>query len=162
MQAISRTQFLQGHWRGKTLVRPPWSVSETLFIDACSTCGDCIKSCPENILELGRGHYPKVNFKLGECTFCGDCVDVCKTGALDRSIQPAFAFSINIDEPCLAYHGVECRACGDLCEIEAISFKPSLGGIAQPMLNSDSCTQCGACLSGCPVNALQIATELNQ
>lgn len=165
MPSIDRTQFLRGQWQGQAPVRPPWSIAEALFIESCSGCGDCIKACSEHILQAGRGHFPNIDFKQGECTFCGECVNACKTSALDHSIQPAFSFSIQIDKRCLPYSGIECRACCDSCTAEAIAFKPTLGGPAQPELNSDSCTGCGACFTSCPVNALIITPaprNLNQ
>lgn len=89
MSSINRLQFLRGDFRGKQqTLRPPWSSSE--FIDCCERCGECIKACPENILEKGRGGYPQVNFQHGECTFCERCVDQCPNDTLQKARTPPY------------------------------------------------------------------------
>lgn len=157
MQGINRKQFLQGQWRGDAPIRPPWSVVEDEFVAACTNCGDCLLACPEQIIEWGRGRYPIIDFKRGECTFCGDCLNACQSAALNVAVEPAFAFHIDINESCLAQHGVECRSCGDHCDVEAITFKPAVGGIARPSVDFGACTGCGACIHTCPVGAVHVA-----
>lgn len=156
---ISRKQFLRGKFRGNhDLIRPPWAINENHFTDLCSRCGDCITSCPENILTAEAAGFPLIDFKKGECSFCEACVNACKTGALSKTNDTDRPWTIvaHIEQSCLAKKGVECRICGDNCEIEAISFRYALRAAAQPEINNSSCTGCGACVATCPVNAIDI------
>ncbi len=44
-----------------------------------------------------------------------------------------------------------CKACGDSCPQDAISFCIDNEGFWYPQISSDSCVNCGACLACCPV-----------
>lgn len=157
-QEINRAQFLRGDLSGKKgPIRPPWALPEAEFTSLCSGCGDCIKSCFDQILVEGRGRLPQVNFQLGGCDFCGDCLDACKTGALKRDdgAQP-WSLRAEINSSCLSLNSVDCRACGDACEPRAIRFQLRVGAVAMPQLDSDSCTGCGACIGVCPVQSIEI------
>lgn len=59
-------------------------------------------------------------------------------------------------EHCLAFQNVVCRCCGESCTAAAIRFSPRLGAAAEPVLNPDLCTGCGACLPVCPTAALSL------
>lgn len=162
MSRISRTDFLRGDFSGRRVpVRPPWAHEESLFVEKCTRCQQCIDTCPERIINKGRGGYPAVDFKLGECTFCGDCVRACKDGALhcpDEQFDAAKAWKIKatIQPDCLAHNGVECRVCGEHCESAAIRFQLIAGMAAIPRVNNELCNGCGACLAACPVVAVRI------
>ena len=156
---VSRRQFMKGDFKARHAPqRPPWALSEEAFLDACSRCGNCAPVCPTQILSLVRG-YPEIDFKRGECTFCGACANDCRDGALLRSEIRTFPWSIKarIAGNCLAQGGVECRVCGDPCQVAAIRFSPRLGGPPLPEVNDGSCTGCGACVAPCPVSAIQVA-----
>lgn len=135
-------------------IRPPGSLPELQFNDACTVCGDCIEKCPENIIISGPGGYPEIDFRLGECTFCNACIDVCEEGALSHSVQPGLQIQLIIDDNCLPRHQVVCQSCGDACEADAIRFQPRLGVVSVPKIIDESCTGCGACISACPAAAL--------
>jgi len=138
-------------------LRPPWALDEALFQDACTRCGDCLASCPENILQHeGVNGYPMVNFSLGECTFCECCVDICPTSALNTSHQQPWSAKAHIESKCLAHKEVICTTCAEQCEAEAIRFVPTLGEISKPELNIDACTACGACVAPCPTQAIEV------
>jgi ferredoxin-type protein NapF len=53
---------------------------------------------------------------------------------------------------------VYCQSCRDECEPHAIKFTYITDGqptsIPQPQLNTDDCTQCGACIPTCPQSAI--------
>ena len=151
-------------------VRPPWSVDEPQFIESCERCDDCITACPENILVRGDGGFPEVNFKLGECTFCTQCAQSCQAGVIQNfytksssntsssysTSAKAWNLNVSISAKCLSLNAVVCRACGDNCEPQAIRFQLKVGGISEPLISLDDCTGCGACLSVCPVDTVQI------
>ena len=155
----ARRRMLRGHLSGvNRVIRPPWAGPEELFVDQCSRCDHCIEQCPSSIIKRGSGGFPEVDFSNGECDFCGECEAICQTNALDLSIRPVPWFNhIEIDENrCLPYQGVTCITCAEQCEVRAIHFSPSLGGISKPQLNSEQCTGCGACIGPCPNSAISM------
>ena len=172
---ISRRLFLRGKVAApvtSSAIRPPWSVDEGQFISKCSRCDDCISACPENIITRGEGGFPEINFKSGECTFCAKCAATCKTGAItsfgssdEISRDPANAWNLDVNitsTKCLSLNAVVCRSCGDSCEPQAINFQLKLGGVSEPIISLDDCTGCGACVSVCPVDAVQIKPVIEE
>lgn len=156
----SRRNFLRGKVSVHTAeLRPPWALAEADFTAACTRCGDCARACPTRIIKQGDGGYPTVDFSLGECTFCADCVTACAPKALIRedAATPAWAIRAVIGESCLAHRQIECRICGEQCDAGAIRFRPQLGGISRPEIDSTQCTGCGACVSPCPTKAIQVS-----
>ncbi len=159
---VSRMQFLRGDFKGKeSPLRPPWAIAENLFTEICTNCGECVSHCPTHIIKQGRANFPVVDFSTDECLFCEQCVDVCKPQALlKKADKPPWSIKVSIDEnTCIAHKGVECRSCYDPCESRAIKMPPRLGGISIPLINTDSCTGCGACVSVCPVQAVTIGQQ---
>ena len=159
---VSRAQFLRGDYSGRsTPIRPPWSLPELEFVDLCSRCGDCISACPQQILDKGRGGFPRVDFSRGECLFCGECRQVCTPGALAvkqhaGDVPEPWSVRASISERCLAGRRVECRSCSDQCESRSIRFQLVVGGVAIPVLEQSACNGCGACYGVCPVQAIEL------
>ncbi len=156
--SASRRAFLRGRSRSAIQdIRPPWAAAPEAFEERCHRCGDCIQACPRQILTIGDGGFPRVDFGAGECTFCGECVTACDSGALHRepNRQP-WQLKVTIGANCLAKQGVECRICGECCERSAIRFRPRPGGVAEPELQPEHCTGCGACFAPCPVGAITL------
>lgn len=158
MVDAARRGFLRGRPRPRTELRPPWAIAEDAFVDRCTRCNDCLGVCPTGILISGDGGYPTVDFRRGECTFCGECLAACQPQALLRRTGVApWPNKAAISEACLPARGVECRVCGDFCEVRAITFLPRIGGAALPQVDRERCTGCGACLAPCPTAAIRIA-----
>ena len=159
-QTISRRQFLRGDYHGaEVALRPPWSVNESLFVELCNSCGDCITACPTSILVKGRAGFPVVDFRKGECEFCCKCVDVCKTDAIQKKCVPGevpWALKAVIGDSCITHQEVICRSCTEQCEVHAIKFEINVGHVARPQLEEAKCNGCGACVSICPVNAISV------
>jgi len=155
---LSRRGFLRGRVRPKAEIRPPWALPESEFVDRCTRCNDCLKACPQGILVPGDGAYPTVEFSRGECTFCADCVTACQPRALLRNSEDAtpWPYKAQVNEACLPKKGVECRVCGDFCDVRAIRFQPRIGGNPLPDINPETCTGCGACVAPCPATAISI------
>ncbi|MDP3538391.1 MAG: ferredoxin-type protein NapF [Azonexus sp.] len=158
MVDASRRGFLRGRPRPQAQIRPPWALAEGEFIDRCSRCNDCLKACPQKILVAGDGGYPTVDFRLGECTFCGDCVVACLPRALLRRDGEVLPWKIKagISDDCLPQRGIECRVCGEFCDVRAIRFLPRLGGSPLPEILAEQCTGCGACVAPCPTQAITV------
>lgn len=151
----SRRRFLGGRISRSAPFRPPWSLSEAQFIDCCSRCKDCVEACPTGLLMRGDGGFPRADFAHVGCTFCGECAKACATGAIHRdSAKAPWFFTVAIGEGCLAAQNVECRVCGEICDVSAIRFRPR-GGLPLPEVDDASCTGCGACIGPCPVLAIQ-------
>ena len=158
--------------------RPPWALKEATFIDQCTRCNECITACKENIIFVGDGGFPEIDFNRGECTFCEDCVDTCKPSALfkrdkqhanSHAVQQPFYFDININNFCLAKQKTHCQSCKDACDTGAITMPwPKIittGAIQTPEIKIEDCTSCGACISICPSHSIRInpiaSPELN-
>lgn len=142
-----------------TPVRPPWSIPEQTFLDACTQCAQCQDVCSEGIIHRGGGGFPEIDFLSGECTFCGDCAQVCEPGAIvAANIYRALPWErvAQLDATCLSQNGVMCRVCGDRCDARAIRFQLAVGGVAHPIIDVSACTGCGACVAPCPVGAVKI------
>lgn len=135
--------------------RPPWAADG--FEDLCTRCGSCLTACPEDILVVGDGGFPAVDFSRGgECTFCGACAAACAEPAFDVRRQPPWNQVARIDTSCLARNGVHCQSCAEVCAWGAIRFGLALGAPPQPLLDTDACTGCGACVGVCPEQAVAV------
>lgn len=139
---------------------PPWAAAD--FFDRCTRCGDCAQTCPTQIIKIGEGGFPSVDFSQGECTFCGDCTSACTPQALQQTDAAPWQLRANISDNCLAEQGVECRICGEACDERAIRFELAIGKVARPHINTEQCTGCGACLAPCPSQSIRLfeLTEL--
>ena len=149
--------------------RPPWALQEATFVDQCTRCHECISACEEDIILIGDGGFPEIDFNRGECTFCEACIKTCKPSALfkqtERHVNPEtcqqpFYFDIKIDDSCLAKQKIHCQSCKDVCDPGAITMPwPTLAGygaIQTPEINIADCTSCGACISTCPSQSISI------
>ncbi len=160
------------------VVRPPGTVPEEEFLQLCVRCGQCIKVCPNNVLQsVGLEHgfdliwTPKVMPDWSGCEpSCNNCGQVCPTGAIRALDLPEKkAVRIGLAEvnkkTCLPYAGNgQCRLCVDECHAagyDAIEFVRVGGGAAdngEPIENSgvlapvvleDKCVGCGLCQMRC-------------
>lgn len=154
---LTRRRFLQGSAVGTDAgaIRPP-GAHRTSFAELCRDCDLCSKACPEQIITMDQHGQPVVEFEQGACTFCGACADACPTGALHTDLVEQWPWRARINSGCLSRNGVICRSCQDACESRAIRFRLQTGGRAEPILDRDTCTGCGACVSVCPVQSVEL------
>lgn len=165
---ISRRQFLRADFHAtRSALRPPWALPEADFIERCTRCGDCLRLCPQAILQSDGAGFPLVDFTQHACTFCASCLDACKSGALTfphggsrESVAPWQAKAV-VDDRCLTQRGVCCEVCRDHCTSRAIHFRPVAGQVPRPHVDTSACSGCGACVSVCPVSAIQAARMTN-
>ena len=156
---LERRSFLRGRFRETdkpVAIRPPWS-SEARIAEACTSCGACEESCPENIIVMDADRKPRVDFSRGECSFCTACATACPEPVFSEPAGQAWRLSLSISETCLARSGVYCRSCGDVCAEGAVRFQPKIGGAAEIYFAQSDCTGCGACVSACPVGATSLS-----
>jgi ferredoxin-type protein NapF len=121
-----------------------------------------VEKCDTQIIAIGSGGFPTIDFNRGECTFCYKCADVCPEPLFLNHNEVAWQSKATINQDCLANKSVECRSCGDQCETMAIQFKLAAGKVAQPNLNVDECNGCGACVSVCPTSAINVSINNNE
>ena len=160
--SIDRIQLLRGDFSStKCPIRPPWALPESVFIEKCSRCDDCIKACTDRLIIRGQGGFPEMDFSHGGCDFCSDCVAACEAEALYRPTPDTtpWSYVVSIKDSCLSLKGTLCRTCGDACDKRAIKFSLQVGGRAQPVLNQELCTGCGECLFVCPVKSIEISSN---
>ncbi|MCK8464701.1 ferredoxin-type protein NapF [Aliiroseovarius sp. S1339] len=153
-KVASRRAFLKGAVNRATAPRPPGAIAEIAFVEACTQCGDCARACPEHIVIRDEAGYPALNFQTDGCTFCGKCIAACDDAAL-RADMP-WAWQAVVAQTCLSLNAVQCRACEDHCDAGAIRFRLLPEGRAEPKIDPDTCTGCGACIAPCPVSALAL------
>jgi len=157
--SLTRRQLITGEaFSGQVKLRPPWSVNEPDFLTRCTGCSLCVEVCPTHILKIDKRKKAYVDFAEGECSFCHECVDVCPEKALVDKEHP-WLLTATVNKQCISMSSVFCRSCGDVCPEEAINFQYIKRAIAQPVVNSEQCSGCGACISVCPVDAISISVK---
>ena len=136
---------------------PPWSAPEQEFRSLCKGCGACAAACVKGLIILEEQGLPFMDFSNGFCHFCGDCARSCLGGALRFSNeQPRGKLHIAINKYCLTGKKVLCQLCQEQCEQEAIVFLREGRGEQPPQILSERCNGCGACVAGCPADAISL------
>lgn len=159
---LSRRNFLQGKVIKTHLPRLPWALDEPIFLAGCQQCNKCIEVCENRIIQRDQLGYPFVDFDHDECTFCMKCINVCpaKIFHKNRENKP-WQGKFTINQQCLASNDIYCQSCRDVCEPQAIQFSHNDSHIPAPTLNHNNCSQCGACVSVCPQDAISLDQSIN-
>lgn len=163
--------------RDLTVLRPPGAVAEWQFAQLCLRCGNCVRSCPSQIITT-RWHAeswstwltPEIAFDSDYCQEdCVACMQSCPSGALthpsqDAVSKPAIGLAQVILDDCLLAQGSECRTmCLDACPYEAISLHEWTfeDDRRYPIVDTEKCPGCGACEVACtPMNAIEVRSGL--
>jgi len=157
MTNLARRRFFQPR-RSVPEQALPWIKSSRHFLDNCTRCNACLDNCETKIIVKGNGGFPTIDFSKGECSFCYQCAQSCPEQLFSARSESPWQQIIAIEKTCLAFNQVDCRSCEDACESMAINFKPTLGGPAKPLIDTDLCSGCGACIKPCPTQSITIDT----
>jgi MauM/NapG family ferredoxin protein len=145
-------------------LRPPGAVNELTFKGLCTRCGNCIRSCPYDIIIRDTGKQGFTDFLTPVLTFekdycredCNRCTLVCPSGAL-TSVSLDNKPDIQIGVPkvdmniCLLSEDRECSACARWCPYNAIRYVFSEAEyMLIPVIDANKCNGCGACEVACP------------
>ena len=143
-------------------LRPPGARPEQEFLSACSRCGECVKACPAQCIQIdptginGNG-APFISPEVMPCVLCTDlaCMNVCPTKALIPT--PLADIDMGTAEwqemLCFRTRGQECTSCIDHCPVGATAIELHESKIR---VNEDGCTGCGVCEHRCPSNPKSI------
>lgn len=174
--AASATRAFGGTVK-EPLIRPPGSLPEEQFLQACIRCGECFQACPNDVLQptgfeqgLNALWTPRVKADWAGCeSSCNNCGQVCPTGAI-RSLpmaekRVARMGLAKVEPQCLPLDGKEaCQLCVDECKaagyhaIEFVRVHPKLdesglpidgSGFLAPVVLADKCVGCGLCQTRC-------------
>jgi ferredoxin-type protein NapG len=143
-------------------LRPPGAVSEFLFLERCTRCGDCTKACPYGSIQADRQDGSPIIFADEiPCHVCETlpCVTACETEAL---VFPDSLDVINMGRAvisprsCTADQG--CNACLSRCPTGALSmdFDTLCVEVAE-----ERCVGCGLCEYTCKTVNDRIAIKVH-
>jgi ferredoxin len=156
-------QRLQGR-----LIRPPGSIPETDFLNACIHCGKCMKVCPTKglqpcVLEAGLNGLwtPRLAARIGGCEKnCNMCGQVCPTSAirnlpLEEKTYAKMGTAVIDRARCIAWEQDKvCLICDEACPYNAISSLSETvreTTLLRPYIDERICTGCGLCEARCPI-----------
>jgi ferredoxin-type protein NapG len=131
-------------------LRPPGAVDETLFLERCTKCNDCIEACPPGaIVTHPTDGTPVLFADQSPCLLCEDlpCIAACATDALmpvDRRADVRMGVARITQRLCTAGQG--CHACVSKCPTNALAMDFDSLRLA---VTSELCVGCGICESVC-------------
>ena len=170
--------FERGNFAESYPVRPPGSVPEGRFRSQCIRCGECLKICPENVIQPAGLEFgidglwtPTVTADFSGCKpFCNNCGQVCPTGAirklpLDEKRAARLGLAEIDKKTCMPHcQSDKCGLCFDECaaagynaieyihigiEYDNWGMPIADSGFLAPVVLKDKCIGCGLCQTRC-------------
>jgi len=158
---------------GTRPLRPPGAIAEEGFTGLCIRCGNCVRACPEKIVQPDLGLHgvagllaPVVTFDYAYCQpDCNRCTQVCPSGAIVRlslaEKEKAIIGLARVDMlACFLSQNIECGACAGACPYQAIRIDFDEDDYSSTIhIDADKCNGCGACEVICmtsPVKAIRV------
>jgi polyferredoxin len=167
------------------LIRPPGVTdvsNETEFIQHCLRCFQCVRSCPNGIIDItGIGHgfdslfTPSISFQQYGCDYnCQVCQLVCPNYAIPlqtlQEKQKTVLGNAFIEEKhCVVFaRDKNCLVCEEVCPVpeKAIKIKTEttvVNGetieLRYPVMDLTLCIGCGICQALCPAEPKAIVVH---
>ena len=121
----------------------------------CSGLGDCVRACPENAIRIVN-RRAVVTESL--CNACGLCVKSCpkniiKIQKISQSVNVTCCSKDKgvITKSVCSKGCIGCKICEKKCASKAILVRDNVASI-----NPELCTNCGDCVSVCPVKCIAV------
>ncbi len=158
--------------------------SGVVFNDKCFPCLLCIKTCPEeaidvefkfpkkeNISTFKDGKTGEIDVDMEKCSLCGLCAELCPAFVLVEKKPGADDLmpfeNLLIDKTRCDYCGICVPFCpedaikvkGDFDEEEVKKLAPKIGGSIK--VDDSKCTRCGRCEAVCPYEAVKVTKPFN-
>jgi ferredoxin-type protein NapG len=134
----------------KDWLRPPGAVEESLFLERCTKCNDCVKACPHGSIVFHRlDGTPVIYADQVPCYLCEDlpCIAACAAEALipvEGPEQVRMGVATVSHRVCTAGQG--CHACVSKCPTDALSMDFNLQRL---VVTAERCVGCGICEQIC-------------
>ena len=154
-QKEEKPELVRDDW-----LRLPGAVNESLFLERCTACGDCIAVCPYDSIQISqKDETPVILPDQAPCYVCDDfpCIMACETEALlpvDGGITDVKMGTARVNQlRCTASQG--CNACVSKCPTGSIKMDFSSFGIT---VDENQCVGCGICeyVCGCVNDSIAI------
>ncbi|HEX2970720.1 MAG TPA: 4Fe-4S dicluster domain-containing protein, partial [Tepidisphaeraceae bacterium] len=145
-----------------TWLRPPGAVSEAMFTSMCTRCGDCVRACPVQCIQIDPAGIqasggPYIDPDHSPCVVCDGllCMNRCPTGALVPLFKEAISMGTALwhEETCLRHDGGSCTLCIDKCPMGSVAIQLREGRVE---VLSEGCIGCGVCQNACPLSPKSI------
>ena len=148
-------------------LRPPGALPEEAFAQTCSRCGDCVRVCPAQCIDLVStlaGGLPHIIARESPCVICSDlsCMKACPTGALklvESVSQIEMGVAVVDVTRCLRGESgqrEDCRLCVTSCPVGESALSLTSQGIVEVR---EGCVGCGVCERSCPTEPASIWVE---
>lgn len=151
-----KAQPIRSDW-----LRPPGAVKEPIFLERCTSCGDCVAACPYGSIQVHEYDESPVIFPDSTpCYLCEDfpCIIACETEALvpvGKQSDVEMGIAVVAHGICTSSQG--CNACVSQCPTEAIGMDFSSFRIK---VDENQCVGCGICEHICKTVNDQIAMKV--